>query len=381
MTKPKTKDSMPTVKDITTEIEKLCPLAYAEEFDNVGLLVGDQQQAVTGVLVTLDCLENTIDEAIENKCNLIVSFHPIVFKGLKKLNGKNYVERTVIKAIKNDIAIYAMHTALDNSFKGVSAKMAEMLNLENTQILLPQKGHLRKLTTYVPENSVTKIREALFDVGAGHIGNYSHCSFNLRGEGTYLGNEQSDPSIGEKGNLETVGENFISVIFERHLEPKILKTLHATHPYEEVAYDIVSLENVHDRIGMGMVGELKQGLSVHNFFENVKRTFELQIIRHSDINTDEIKKVAVLGGSGSFAIEAAIKSGADIFITADLKYHDFFRAEKKLILADIGHYESEQFTKNLLVEYLTKKITNFAPALPKSRIILAKNNTNPINYF
>jgi len=372
---------MTKVKHITDQIEQLCPLTYAEDFDNVGLLVGDYQQEVEGVLVTLDCLETTIDEAIEKKCNLIVSFHPIIFKGLKKLNGKNYVERTVIKAIKNDIAIYAMHTALDNSFEGVSAKMAEMLDLENTKVLMPQKGHLRKLTTYVPENAADEIREALFQAGAGHIGNYSHCSFNLQGKGTYLGNEHSDPSIGDKGKLETVGENFISVIFEKHLESKILIALDKTHPYEEIAYDIVSLENVHDKIGMGIVGELKQALSPHNFFENLKRSFDLQIIRHSEIPENEIKKVAVLGGSGSFAIEQAIKSGADIFITADLKYHDFYRAEGKLILADIGHYESEQFTKNLLVEYLTKKITNFAPALPKSRIILAKNNTNPINYF
>ena len=372
---------MTKVKHITAQIEQLCPLTYAEDFDNVGLLVGDGEQEVKGVLVSLDCLETTIDEAIEKKCNLIVSFHPIIFKGLKKLNGKNYVERTVIKAIKNDIAIYAMHTALDNSFEGVSAKMAEMLELENTKVLMPQKGHLRKLTTYVPENAVEEIREALFQAGAGHIGNYSHCSFNLQGEGTYLGNEHSDPTIGHKGKLETVGEHFISVIFEKHQESKILQALDDTHPYEEIAYDIVGLENVHDRIGMGMVGELKQALSPHNLFENLKRTFGLQIIRHSEIIEGDIKRIAVLGGSGSFAIEQAIKSGADIFITADLKYHDFYKAEGKLILADIGHYESEQFTKNLLVEYLTKKITNFAPALPKSRIILAKNNTNPINYF
>jgi dinuclear metal center YbgI/SA1388 family protein len=372
---------MTKVKHITAQIEQLSPLTYAEDFDNVGLLVGNNEQEVEGVLVSLDCLETTIDEAIEKKCNLIVSFHPIIFKGLKKLNGKSYVERTVIKAIKHDIAIYAMHTALDNSFKGVSAKMAEMLDLENTRVLMPQKGHLRKLTTYVPENAAEEIRAALFQAGAGHIGNYSHCSFNLQGEGTYLGNEHSDPTIGQKGKLETVGEHFISVIFEKHQESKILQALDDTHPYEEIAYDIVSLENVHDKIGMGIIGELKQALSPHNLFENLKRTFDLQVIKHSEIIDRDIKKVAVLGGSGSFAIEHAIKSGADIFITADLKYHDFYRAEGKLILADIGHYESEQFTKNLLVEYLTKKITNFAPALPKSRIILAKNNTNPINYF
>jgi dinuclear metal center YbgI/SA1388 family protein len=372
---------MTKVRQITEQIERLCPLTYAEDFDNVGLLVGDDEQQVEGVLITLDCLETTIDEAIEHNCNLIVSFHPIIFKGLKKLNGKNYVEKTVIKAIKNDIAIYAMHTALDNSFEGVSAKMAEMLDLENSRILIPQKGNLRKLTTYVPENSADEVREALFKIGAGLIGNYSHCSFNLKGEGTYHGNENSNPAIGIKSKLETVSEIFISVIFERHLESTVLRALRSTHPYEEVAYDIVSLENVHEKIGMGVIGDLKQPLSPKNFLEDLKRTFDLQQIRHSEIAKSTIKKVAVLGGSGAFAIEAAIDAGADIFITSDLKYHDFYRAEGKLILADIGHYESEQFTKNLLVEYLTKKITNFAPALPESRIILSKNNTNPINYF
>ena len=372
---------MTKVKDITEQIEQLSPLTYAEDFDNVGLLVGDYEQTVKGVLVTLDCLETTVEEAIKNNCNLIISFHPIIFKGLKKLNGKNYVERTVIMALKNDIAIYAMHTALDNSYDGVSAKMAEVIGLSNTKVLLPQSGHLKKLTTYVPENSAYEIRDALFKVGAGHIGDYSHCSFNMTGEGTYLGGESTSPSIGSPGNLEKVKETFVSVIFEQHLQPKILETLFGNHPYEEVAYDIVGLENVHQRIGMGMIGELDHALSPTNFFEHLKRTFDLQIIKHSEIIKSDIKKVAVLGGSGSFAIEQAIKAGADIFITADLKYHDFYKAEGKLILADIGHYESEQFTKNLLVEYLTKKITNFAPALPERRIILSKNNTNPINYF
>ena len=372
---------MTQVKHITEQIEKLSPLHYAEDFDNVGLLVGDYDQTVSGVLVTLDCLETTIDEALKNDCNLIIAFHPIIFKGLKKINGKNYVERVIIKALKNDIAIYAMHTALDSSVNGVSAKMAEIVGLVNTKTLIPQKGHLKKLTTYVPESAADKVRKSLFEVGAGHIGDYSHCSFNITGEGTFLGGANTKPSIGKPGSFEKIKETFISVIYEAHLQSEILKTLFTDHPYEEVVYDIVTLENIHERIGMGIVGELNKSLSPNNFFEHLKRTFNLSIIRHSEINTSEIKKVAVLGGSGSFAIEKAIASGADIFITADLKYHDFYRAEGKLILADIGHYESEQFTKHLLVEYLTKKITNFAPALPEGRIILSKNNTNPINYF
>ena len=362
------------VKQITDYIEELAPLVYAEEFDNVGLLVGDYSTEVKGVLITLDTLENTIDEAISKNCNLIVSFHPIIFNGLKKINGKSYVERVVIKAIKNDIAIYAIHTALDNSHNGVSAKMCEVLGLTNKRVLIPQKGNIKKLTTYVPKQNAEKLRNSLFKAGAGNIGNYDHCSFNIIGEGTYRGNENSNPAIGEKNKLHTEKETFISVIFEKHLESKLLKNMFKNHPYEEVAYDIVSLDNLHQNIGMGMVGELIDELDIFEFLEILKKKFHLHVIRHSNIINKKVKKIALLGGSGSFAIKNAIGAGADIFITSDLKYHDFYKAENRIILADIGHYESEQFTKNLLGDYLTKKFTNFA-------IILSEKNTNPINYI
>ena len=363
-----------TIKQITDQIEKLAPLSYAEDFDNVGLLVGSFQTKVKGILVTLDTLEETIDEAIEKNCNLIVSFHPIVFKGLKRFNGNNYVERVVIKAIKNDIAIYATHTALDNTYLGVSAKMAEMIGLTNTKVLIPQKGIIKKLITYVPEKDADKLRKVLFDAGAGNIGNYDQCSFNIQGKGTYRGNENSNPSVGEKGKLHVESETMISVIYEKHQEENILRSLFEYHPYEEVAYELLSLDNAHQNIGMGMVGEFEKERDIETFFKDLKQLFGLKIIRHSALCKNKIKKVAVLGGSGAFAIEQAKRAGADIFITADLKYHDFYTAENQIVLADIGHYESEQFTKNLLVDYLTKKITNFA-------IILSKKNTNPINYI
>ncbi len=362
------------IKNITDIIEELSPLSYAEDFDNVGLLVGDYKTKVRGILVTLDTLEKTIDEAIAKNCNLIVSFHPIVFKGLKKFNGSTYVERVVMKAIKNDIAIYAMHTALDNSFKGVSAKMCEIIGLHNIKVLIPKRGEIKKLNTYVPHKNAEELRNSLFKAGAGNIGNYDHCSFNIKGKGTYRGNEDSNPTIGDKNNIHSEPETLISVIFEKHLEGKILKTLFKNHPYEEVAYEIITLDNVHQNIGMGMIGELENKMKPIEFLNLLKKRFNLKSIRYSALSDKMIKKVAVLGGSGSFAIEKAISANADIFITADLKYHDFFRAENKIILADVGHYESEQFTKNLLVDYLTKKITNFA-------IILSENNTNPINYF
>tara|TARA_R110001583_G_scaffold188836_1_gene351268 strand:+ start:336 stop:1430 length:1095 start_codon:yes stop_codon:yes gene_type:complete len=363
-----------TIKDITTCIEEIAPLNYAEGFDNVGLLIGDYKTEVSGVLVTLDTLETIVDEAIEKNCNLIVSFHPIIFSGLKKLNGKNYVERVVLKAIKNDIAIYAMHTALDNSIIGVNAKICEVLGLKNQKILIPQKNTIKKLTTYVPEKNAEEIRIALFKAGAGNIGNYDNCSFNTEGFGTYRGNENSNPTIGEKGKLHTEKETFISVIFEKHKEASILSALFKTHPYEEVAYDIVSLDNVNQEIGIGMIGELPEEKNEQEFLDFIKNKMNCKGIRHSKLLNKPIKKVAVLGGSGSFAIENAISEYADIYITADIKYHEFYKAENKILIADIGHYESEQFTKNLLVDILTKKFLNFA-------IILSQKNTNPIYYL
>ena len=362
------------IKDIAACIEEIAPLNYAEDFDNVGLLVGDFNTEVTGVLVTLDTLETVVDEAIENNCNLIVSFHPILFSALKKLNGKNYVERTMIKAIKNNISIYAIHTALDNSFEGVNAKICEMLGLKNKKILIPQKNTLRKLTTYAPIDAVEKVRQALFNAGAGNVGNYDNCSFNAEGYGTFRGNENSNPFVGEKGKLHTENETLIGVIFEKHKERNVLSALFKSHPYEEVAYEIVSLENTNQEIGLGMIGDLEEEKSEIDFLNFLKNTMHAKGVRHSELLGKPIKKVAVLGGSGSFAIKNAIEAGADIYVTADIKYHDFYKAENKLIIADIGHYESEQFTKNLLVDILTKKFPNFA-------IILSQKNTNPIYYL
>ena len=362
------------IKDITDCIEEIAPLNYAESFDNVGLLVGSYSTKVTGVLVTLDTLEVVVDEAIEKNCNLIVSFHPIIFSGLKKLNGSNYVERVVLKAIKNDIAIYAMHTALDNSFEGVNAKICEILGLQNKKVLIPQKNTIKKLTTYVPSNNAEEVRQALFNAGAGSIGNYDNCSFNTEGFGTYKGNENSNPVIGEKGKLHTENETFISVIFEKHKEKNILTALFNSHPYEEVAFDIVPLANLNQEIGLGMIGELQEKRSELDFLNFIKKTMNAKGIRHSKLAGKPVKKVAVLGGSGSFAIENAINAGADMYITSDIKYHEFYKAENKLVIADIGHFESEQFTKNLLVDILTKKFLNFA-------IILSNRNTNPIYYL
>jgi dinuclear metal center YbgI/SA1388 family protein len=362
------------IKDIIPLLEEMAPLAYAEDFDNVGLLVGNPETETTGILVCHDALESVIDEAIAKNCNLIVCFHPILFSGLKKITGKNYVERAVIKAIQKNIAIYAVHTALDNHPEGVNKIFGNALGLLNTKILIPKENHIRKLVTFtVPEN-VEKVRNALFDAGAGTIGNYKNCSFTSKGMGTYLGDESCNPVIGNRFELVEADEIKIEVTFEKQLESKILKTLFDNHIYEEVAYEITILQNKHQNIGMGLIGELENPMSEKEFLLFVKEKMQCKAIRYSDFIGKPIKKVALLGGAGSFAIANAISAGANVFLTADLKYHQFYEAEKQIILADIGHFESERYTKNYIVDYLRKKILNFA-------IILSEENTNPVKYL
>jgi len=369
------------IKELLSLLEEIAPLSYAEDFDNVGLLVGNQELESTGVLVCHDALETVVEEAITKNCNLIVCFHPILFSGIKKITGKNYVEKAVIKAIKNDIAIYAVHTALDNHQNGVNKIFCDALGLKNTKILIEKQNFIRKLVTYtIPENA-NQVRHALFEAGAGSIGNYENCSFNSEGTGTYKGNENSNPVIGTLGELTETTEIKIEVTFEKHLESKILKALFQNHVYEEVAYEIYDLQNSHQNIGMGMIGELDNAMDEKDFLEFVKENIDAKGIRHSAFLNQKIKKVAVLGGAGSFAIKNAISAGADVFLTADLKYHQFYEAENKILLADVGHFESERYTKNYIFDFLIEKMTNFANNLKITKIILSEENTNPVKYL
>ncbi|NNJ88184.1 MAG: Nif3-like dinuclear metal center hexameric protein [Eudoraea sp.] len=362
------------VQEVADILEELAPLANAEDFDNVGLLVGDPEAQVTGILVTLDTLENVVEEALAKKYNLIVSFHPILFKGLKKITGKNYVERVVIKAIQNGINIYSMHTALDNVAQGVNGRICEVLGILEPRILLPKTDSLLKLTTYVPKAALEQVKAALFAAGGGSIGNYSHCSFILEGTGSFRPEIGAKPTLGKRGETNFEEEIQLHMTFPRTVKSKLIKALFKSHPYEEVAYEVTGLENEHQHLGMGMIGNLSAPMEERAFFEHLKKCMKVPFIRHSGMLNKTIQKVAVLGGSGAFAISAARAQGAHVFITADIKYHQFFEAENKMIIADIGHYESEQYTKNLLVDYLTKKIPNFAVALSESK-------TNPIKYF
>ena len=362
------------IKEITNYLESIAPLHYQESYDNAGLLVGDASREIDAALITLDCTEEVVEEAIENNCNLIIAHHPIIFSGLKNITGQNYVERTIIKAIKNDIAIYAIHTNLDNIKTGVSAKIAEILGVENCKILSPKKDLLRQLAVYCPVSDTEKVKEALFQAGAGDIGNYDECSFSAKGEGTFRANEGCDPHIGNIGERHTEKEEKIEVIFPKYKENTIISALKQAHPYEQVAYQIYILDNIYENVGAGIVGELAQKVDTNRFLEMLKTKMQTDCIRHTKLVKNQIKRVAICGGSGSFLLSNAICEKADIFITADFKYHEFFDGENDIIIADIGHFESEQFTKDLIYDLLSKKFSKFA-------VRLSKVNTNPINYF
>ncbi|MGH7237765.1 MAG: Nif3-like dinuclear metal center hexameric protein, partial [Candidatus Saccharimonadales bacterium] len=325
-------------------------------------------------LISLDCTEAVVDEAIANNCQVIISHHPIVFRGLKKFNGKTYVERVVEKAIRKNIAIYAIHTNLDNVMTGVNARICETIGLKSCHILAPKHNLLKKLVTYAPISHAGEVRNALFNAGAGSIGNYSECSFNAEGAGTFKGNEKTDPFVGGPGKRHTENEIRIETVYPAILESKILMALVLTHPYEEVAYDLYTLDNQNLLVGPGMIGELDISIPEEEFLYHLKEKMRLHVIRHTAFTGRPVKRVAVCGGSGSFLLKQAIEAAADIFITADFKYHEFFDAEGKLLIADIGHFESEQFTQQLLLEALKNKFPSFSARLTEI-------NTNPVKYY
>lgn len=362
------------LKDIIQFLEEKAPSSLQESYDNSGLICGHPLMEITGAIICLDSTEEIIDEAIRHGYNLVIAHHPIVFSGLKKLNGKNYIERTIIKAIKNDIAIYAIHTNLDNIIHGVNAKIAEKIGLLNCRILSPMKNKLLKLSTYVPHEHSENVKEALFNAGAGHIGNYSECSFSTHGEGTFKGGDGSNPVYGEKNIRFKAQETKIEVILESHKQHQVFRALQEAHPYEEVAYEIISLVNNFQHTGAGMIGELPEEIDAQDFLKSLKTKMKTDCIRHTNPSKQSIKKVALCGGAGSFLLEDAKRAGADIFITGDFKYHQFFDADGSLVIADIGHYESEQFTIELLGDWLSEKFPTFA-------LRLTENNTNPINYL
>ncbi len=362
------------IQDIIHLLEKIAPPSLQESYDNAGLLTGNTSWDCKGIITCLDATEEVIMEAVTKKCNMVVAHHPIIFKGLKKITGKNYVERTIISALKNDIAIYAIHTNLDNIIDGVNGKIADMIGLINPRILVPKEDMLQKLAVFVPVDHKPALLEALFKSGAGNIGQYSECSFSAAGVGSFKANTGANPFVGKTGERHYENEEKIEVVFPVWLQSQVLKAMKNVHPYEEVAYDIYSMNNSFQHTGSGIFGVFSEEMSENDFLSLLKNKFNLSLIRHTALRGKPIKKVAVCGGAGSFLTTAAIASEADVYITSDLKYHEFFDADNKLLLADIGHYESEQFTIDLLFDILSKNFPNFA--VQKTAV-----KTNPVNYF
>jgi dinuclear metal center YbgI/SA1388 family protein len=363
-----------SLQEIISVIEDFAPLSFQDSYDNSGLQVGYAESKIEGILITLDVTVDVIKEAIKKNCNLIISHHPITLKGIKSITGSTSTETIIIEAIKNDIAIYSAHTNLDSVKKGVSGKLAQKLNLINTEILEPRDQMLCKLITFVPTNDAVTVRNALFESGAGKIGNYSNCSFNSTGEGTFKASEDTNAYVGEKGKTHSEPEIKIETVFPAYLKKRIIKALKETHPYEEPAFDIIELSNEWREVGYGIIGELSIPLHPHEFLKHLKKSTNSDCIRYTETSNNLIKKIAVCGGSGSTLLKRAISAGADAFVTGDFKYHQFFESENKLMIADIGHYESEQFTKELFFEIVTNKFPNFA-------VRLSEVNSNPIKYY
>lgn len=362
------------IQDLIDVLEQYAPPAFQEDFDNAGLLVGDASRECSGALCTLDATEAVIEEAAALGCNLVVTYHPILFKGLRRITGKTYVERAVVGAIRKDIALYAIHTNLDNVREGMNGKIASILGLQGVEPLEPKRGLLKKLFVFVPLTHADPVRQAIFDAGGGHIGRYSDCSFNTAGTGTYQAGEGATPFLGEVGVLHQEPEVKIEVIFYAHMEQRILKAMREAHPYEEVAYDVVSLENAHSGVGSGWIGTLPAALEEAAFLRLLRDVFHLSVVRHSPLLSKPVRRVAVCGGAGGFLTGRALGAGADWLVTADLKYHEFFGAEGRIVLADIGHFESEQYTPSLLYDILREKFSTFA-------LFVSKVRTNPVQYF
>jgi len=362
------------IQQILDFLEGMAPLSYQESYDNAGLITGSPDWECKGVIISLDATEAVIREAIQRNCNLVIAHHPIIFSGIKKFNGKNYVEQAVITAIKNDIAIYAIHTNLDNVVQGVNGKIAERLGLINCSVLQSRPGTLKKLYTFVPLAQAEVVRNAIFQAGGGAIGNYSECSFNVEGEGSFKADIGTNPFVGKTGERHLEKEVKMEVIFPAWLEGNILKAMKEAHPYEEVAYDVVPLSNIFPAVGAGIIGDLTEPVDESTFLSLLKDRFRVPVVKHTAFTGKPVKRVACCGGAGSVLITTALAKAADVFVSSDIKYHEFFDANGRLLIADIGHYESEQFTIDLLFELLQGKFSSFA-------LLKTEVNTNPVKYF
>lgn len=363
---------MPTIRQITALIEELAPLQLQESYDNAGMQVGDDSLPATGALLCVDVTEEVVDEAIQLGVNLIIAHHPLLFRPLKRIVGSNYVERVVMKALRNDIAIYAAHTNLDAV--AVNHVWAQKLGLSQLQVLQPIRNMLYKLVTYVPIAQADHLKEALFAAGAGTIGAYDCCSFTSNGVGSFRAGDDTHPYCGEKGVIHHEPESRVEVVLPAYLKSRIVRALLESHPYEEPAYDLIPIANDYTHAGIGVVGNLSHPVSARQLLQQVKEQTQCSVVRHNTLPDKMVQRIALCGGAGSSLIGAALAAKADVFITGEIGYHQFFGYENQIVLAEIGHYESEQHTKDIFCEVITKKIPNFA-------LYYTTVETNPIKYL
>jgi dinuclear metal center YbgI/SA1388 family protein len=362
------------LKELCSYLDSAVPLSFQESYDNSGLQIGFPEREISSAMITLDITEGVIDEAISLKCDLIISHHPLIFTGIKKITDRTFTERIILKAVKNDIAVYSSHTNLDIFSNGVSRKMAEKLNLKKISALSPLEKKLLKLVTYIPESHINKVKDAIFEAGAGVIGNYDQCGFSVAGTGSFRGNEIAHPFVGETGKVHFEKEIRFETILYSHLRDNVIKALLSVHPYEEVAYDIYSLENKSLEAGLGCIGEFDSPVAENDFLKLITSVFDAKGVRYSRPTGKSVIKVALCGGSGASLLKEAITCGADAFVTADVKYHNFFDADNKILLIDAGHFESEKYSTEILKDLIIKKFPKFA-------VRFSETNTNPINYF
>ncbi len=362
------------VYEITSYIEKLAPLALQESYDNVGLIIGTARSEVNKALITLDVTNEVVQEAVQNGCDMIIAHHPVIFRGLKKIDYQTEQGALIARLIREGITVYAAHTNLDNVPDGVNGILAEKLGLKNPRVLSPKKDNLYKLVVFCPLEAADKVREAVFNAGAGEIGNYSWCSFNSEGFGTFKASEKANPYVGEIGEVHREPEVRIETVVPSYFLNSVIRSMLEAHPYEEVAYDLYPMANEQNNAGTGIIGQLEKETDAEEFLLDVKKRLNASGIRHTPVVKKQVKNIAVCGGSCSFLIEQAYRAGAEVFITADVKYHEFFEHSSEMIIVDAGHYETEQFAKELLYDKLIRKFPNFA-------LQISKTKTNPINFL
>lgn len=362
------------VSDIIAAIEEYAPLSLQESYDNSGLQVGDRAQVVTAVLLCTDVTEEIIGEAVARGANLIISHHPLLFHGLKHLTGRNPIERIVRAAVKRDIAIYSSHTSMDNATGGVSFKMAEKIGLGNVSVMLPQPGQLYKLVVFVPIKEAARVRDAMFAAGAGRLGDYDSCSYALEGKGSFRALAGAHPWVGSIDELHHEDEMRLEVLVMRNCKDAVVQAMLRSHPYEEPAYDLIELDNPSKYTGSGVVGDTQQPIEAAEFLNSLKTAFGTAMVRYAGNIHQMISRVALCGGAGADFIGDAVAAHADIYVTGDVKYHEFTSYCDKILIADIGHYESEHFTKEIFYDIIQKKFPNFAT-------YYAELEKNPINYL